>query len=91
MTASRRLRRDGLLWQEVAGQVVVLDAERSSYLAINAAGTLLWRAIADGCTTDDLVEVLVGRYGIDPEQAVADVGRFVDELTRRGLLDTSGV
>jgi hypothetical protein len=88
VSAPQRLRREGVLWQEVADQVVVLDAGRSHYLAVNATGAALWQALADGCTTDQLAEILVERYGIEKDQADADVNRFVADLDSRGLLES---
>lgn len=87
MTTRQRLRKDGVLWQEVANQVVVLDADRSSYLAVNSTGAVLWQALAEGCTTDQLAEILVERFGIESNRAAADVGRFVADLDRRTLLE----
>ncbi|HMC39636.1 MAG TPA: PqqD family protein [Acidimicrobiales bacterium] len=89
MTPSRRLRQEGVLWQEVASQIVVLDAGRSVYLAVNETGTLLWHALAQGCTTDRLAGILVEEFGIDPDQAAADVAWFVADLDQRGLLENS--
>lgn len=87
MTTRQRLRKDGVLWQEVANQVVVLDADRSSYLAVNSTGAVLWQALTEGCTTDQLAEILVERFGIESDRAAADVGRFVADLDRRSLLE----
>ena len=89
MPGSQRLRREALLWQQVGDQVVVLDADRSVYLAVNETGALIWQALADGCPTDQLTQILVERYGIDADRAAADVHRFVVDLDARGLLEST--
>jgi hypothetical protein len=82
-----RLRADQLTWREIAGEVVAADLERSTYLSTNEAGTLLWSALADGASPDDLAERLVAEYGIDRSRAEADVAAFLDSLRAQGLLE----
>ena len=81
-----KLRGSDLHWREVDGEVIALEARGSTYLAANGAGALLWRALADGSTREDLAETLVRAYGIDREQAATDADRFVDSLSAQGLL-----
>lgn len=81
-----RLRDTDLHWREIDGEIIALEARGSTYLAANGAGTLLWRALADGATTAALADELVRAYGIEPERAVADAEQFVARLTEQGLL-----
>ena len=81
-----RLQTQLLEWREVDGEVIALEQERSAYVAANRSGTLLWRALSDGCSEPDLAALLVAEYGIDADAARADVDAFLAELTRRGLL-----
>jgi hypothetical protein len=78
-----------LEWREVGGEVIALEQERAAYLSTNRSGTLLWRALAEGSTEPELTQLLVSEYGIDAATASADVGSFVADLRRRGLLETS--
>ena len=50
-----RLRDADLDWREVDREVVALDLRESRYLAINRAGQVLWAALAEGATRDDLM------------------------------------
>jgi hypothetical protein len=83
-----KLPRHLLEWREVEGEVIALEHERSAYLSANRSGTLLWRALAEGSTEPELTHLLVSEYGIDMATASADVGSFVADLRRRGLLET---
>jgi hypothetical protein len=67
-------------------EVVAVDVRTSTYLSTNGSGAVLWRALIEGATSEDLVTLLVDTYGIDPEDASADADRFVDEVASRGLL-----
>jgi Coenzyme PQQ synthesis protein D (PqqD) len=81
-----RLKDEDLHWREIDGEVIALEARGSTYLAANGAGTLLWRALAAGCTREELADELVRAYGIDRERAAVDADRFVDSLAAQGLL-----
>lgn len=81
-----RLRDADLHWREIDGEIVALEARRSTYVAANGAGTVLWRALAAGTTRDELADELVREFGIDRDRASADADRFVAELAAQGLL-----
>lgn len=76
-----------MAWRLVDGQVVILDLRDSIYLRTNAVGTLLWDRLQVECTLDDLTGMLVERFGIGRETAVADCRRFLTELAEHGLLE----
>ena len=67
-------------------ETIVLDLRESMYLATNAAGTALWRALEDGATRSQLVAVILGQFDVSEDQAALDVDAFLDDLRRRGLL-----
>jgi Coenzyme PQQ synthesis protein D (PqqD) len=82
-----RLRPEGLSWREIQGEVVAVDVSSSTYLSANDSGTLLWQALADGATRDELAALLVERFELEPEQAGEDVDAFVAQLRAQGLLE----
>jgi hypothetical protein len=82
-----RLRDTDLHWREIDGEVIALEARRSTYVAANGAGTVLWNAMVAGSTRERLADELVRVYGIERERAVADVDSFVAALAEQGLLD----
>jgi hypothetical protein len=81
-----KLRTTDLHWREIDGEVIALEARGSTYVAANGAGTLLWRALLEGSTREQLADELVRAYGIDRERAQADADRFVESLAAQGLL-----
>ena len=80
------LRPESLDWVDVEGEIVVLDSERSIYLAPNPSGAVLWRMLTEGATQEDLVAALVEAFGITSDRAEHDVEVFVDRLQDLGLL-----
>lgn len=81
-----KLRTEGLSWREVDGETVMLDLKSSTYLRANRTGTLLVKALAEGCERQDLVDTLSEAFGLSPEQAAHDVDAFVAELAEKGFL-----
>jgi Coenzyme PQQ synthesis protein D (PqqD) len=76
-------------WREVDGELIALERTEAVYLAGNPTATLLWRELAHGTTDVALSELLVETYGIPEETASADVARFVEALSSRGLLEAA--
>jgi Coenzyme PQQ synthesis protein D (PqqD) len=81
-----RLRTGDLEWREIDDEIVLLDGRQATYLSTNGSGTLLWRALADGATREQLVSLLVDAYAIDERRATADADEFVALLASKGLL-----
>lgn len=81
-----RLRGRELDWREIEGETVVLDVQRSLYLAVNAAGTLLWKRLADGATRAELIHCLMEAFSLDQQRAEADVDEFVALLRAHELV-----
>jgi hypothetical protein len=81
-----KLRSDALHWRQIENEVVAVDMKTAAYLGANPAGALLWEALADGATKDELAGLLVERFSIDESQASADVDAYLAQLDEAGLL-----
>jgi hypothetical protein len=81
-----RLRPDRLRWTEIDDEIVIVDADTSTYLAANSSAALLWRALAHGATEQELAATLADTYDLDPARAAADVAAFVADLRERRCL-----
>lgn len=82
-----RLRADRLHWLEADGEVVALDEQSLMYLNANPAGAVLWQALAQGTTRDQLVQGILDEFEVDEATARSDVDRFLADLHARGLLE----
>jgi hypothetical protein len=81
-----RIRTEGLSWQQLEDEVVLLDLESGSYLRLNHSAAVLWTALAEGADVTELSGRLEREFGLPPEQATADAQAFVAELLTSGLL-----
>lgn len=84
-----RLRGEDLTWQEIDGELVILDLARSSYLTTNGTGAFLAKLLVTEHSADELAAAMAAEYQITTEQAREDVDAFVAELTRLELLETA--
>lgn len=75
-----------MAWQNLDGEVVALDLGSAAYVMANRSGSHLWPLLAEGATEPQLCAELISRFPIEPEQARADVGAFVDQLRQLDLL-----
>ena len=75
-----------MAWQVVDGEMVLLDIEGRELLGLNEVGARVWD-LADGTRTiAEIASVVEREFEVGPEEAAADVERFVAELASRGAL-----
>jgi hypothetical protein len=86
---SRRLRiRPGAVeWRKFEEEVVAVDTRTTMYMAVNRSGSVLWPALLEGATREELIDRLVATYGVGREQAERDVDEFVKALDEQELLE----
>ena len=81
-----QIRTEGLVWQELDGDLVLMDLERSVYLTTNATGGVLAKLLTEERTREELADHLVEEFGIDRERALVDVDAFTAQLLEKKLL-----
>ncbi|MCM3660790.1 PqqD family protein [Georgenia satyanarayanai] len=81
-----QLRSEGITWQEIDDELVILDTARSVYLTTNVAGAHLAKLLTEERSVAELADALVAEYGIDRSTAVADASAFAADLAAKGLL-----
>lgn len=81
-----RLRTEDVTWQEIDGELVLLDLARSTYLTTNATGAYLAKLLLDETSEEELAASLQQHYSIEADAARSDVRDFLAELGRLQLL-----
>jgi hypothetical protein len=71
----------------IGGEMMIMSAVDSTFFTLNEVATVIWQS-ADGQTP--LGEIVSRRicaeFDITPQQAEADAGQFVAELSQHGVL-----
>ncbi len=77
---------DHVHYQDLHGEIVLLDSRSDAYLGLNHSAAIVWSALASGKTTAEAAEELVKTFGIAADVASRDVASLVADLEQRGLL-----
>jgi hypothetical protein len=82
--------RAALAWQEVAGELVVLDLDGMVLRGLNRSGGRAFQLMDGHRTLAEIAEALAARHGIAVGRALEDLVGFATGLLRRGLLEEVG-
>jgi hypothetical protein len=81
-----RARSGDVEWRRIDNEVVILDLRTQRYLSLNHSGARLWPLLVSGTTRHQLVDELVGVYGIGVSEAGDDVDFLLAQLAEADLL-----
>lgn len=86
-----KIKQDYVL-RQVADTWVVLPLGETSVdfhgmLSINESGAMLWKALEQGCTREQLAAVLTREYAVEQQQALEDVDEFIAKLSGIGCIE----
>ena len=79
-----------VLEAELGGEAVLLHLGTKRYFQLNTTGLVVWAAVRDGQSEDDVVHRLVADFGAPPDEARAELARLLGELEAQGLVAHSG-
>lgn len=81
------------IMREIVGETVLVpvgEAARDNndrLVIMTESGALLWRSLEEEKTREELVEILLNEYEVDPETASRDVDEFSEQMREAGLLE----
>ncbi|WP_028580041.1 PqqD family peptide modification chaperone [Desulfogranum japonicum] len=78
-----------VIYQELDGEMVLLDTKSGEYFGIDEIGSRIWALIEQGQTTKGIQSALLEEYDVDEETCSRHVGAFVNELQKAGLIEAN--
>ncbi len=85
-----RIKKPRVIHQTLDGEVVIINLETGNYYSLRGTGAEIWSAIERHADLEGILAAL-GRKNADAGDGPAGmVARFVEELQREGLIETSG-
>lgn len=75
-----------LVWREIQGELVGVDVETGAYHVFNPVGRMVWTALTEGRSLEEVRSDIVGRFGVDPERATRDIESFIIKLREKELI-----
>lgn len=68
------------------GDHLVLLSEELRYIGLDPTGQAVWQLLEQPRTIEELVDALVARFEVTPEQCRHDVVEFLADLERYGVV-----
>ena len=77
---------DGVLYQELEDEAVLLNMENQQYFGLNDVGARMWKSLMEAGTIAAAGDLLGETYGIEQTIIRADLEGLVRDLLNAGLL-----
>ena len=78
------------LFSEVGDDVVALHIDRGQCYGMEQVSSAVWKLLAEPRGVDAICAHLVDHYDVEPGDCRAEVGTFLAQLEREGLVETIG-
>ena len=75
-----------VLFQEVHGELVLLDMAGDAYFGLDATGARVWGLLGEGASVGVMVETLLGEYDVDRATLESDLEVLLKDLLSAGLI-----
>lgn len=80
------VRGSGLVWSDLDGETVLLDAEAGTYYTLNEVAASAWDKIDGRRGLGEIVELLLEEYDVDRATLQTDLKGLVADLEDKGLV-----
>lgn len=77
---------EGILFQELQGEAVLLNLNSGIYFGLDAVGTRMWQLIVEHEQLAPVVQSVVAEYDVSESQTTADLLALVARLQDQGLV-----
>ena len=81
--------KEDVIARTVGDETILLDLQSGTYFTLNRVGSVIWQALQDGPSIDELTADVVAGFEIDAPTARADVAEFLGEMATQGLLGSA--
>lgn len=88
ITEARAFRcKPDVLFQEVSGEIVLLDLKSERYFGLNKTGARIWQGLSKGRSTEEIVSGLADEFEAAKPQLQDDVHELLQSLVEAGLIE----
>ena len=75
-----------VLFQEVSGEMVLLDLASESYFGLDEIGARIWGLLGEDKNQGQILDVLLREYEVDRKTLEGDLAELLGELLEAGLI-----
>lgn len=85
-------RKADFMMENVGGEYLLVPLgaqvmDMNGIITLNDSGAYLWELLEEEHTADELAAALAERFNTTPEQALADVNTFLNQIGELGMLE----
>jgi hypothetical protein len=80
-------RRDGVVFNKLDDELVMMCIENGEYYGLDSVGTRIWELIEKKSTVENIVEILCNEYHVDPKQCNVETISFLHTLLEKKLIN----
>lgn len=80
---------EDVIYQELDGEMVLLDMKSGEYFGIDTIGSRIWVLLEQGKSPGQTQDILIQEYDVDPVTCSRNVQEFLLELKEAGLIEVS--
>lgn len=81
-----RIDPDQVIWNEVDGNVILLQFASGDFFVLNDVGSRIWKLLDEGKSLTEAVDILHGEYDVPRERLEQDVDEFMSAAANTGLI-----
>jgi hypothetical protein len=80
---------DDILYQNLQGELVLLNVHTGIYFGLDTVGARMWQLIHahQHAPLQDVLDALVGEYNVSPDQCAGDLLNLVARMEENRLLE----
>ena len=78
--------RDGVLFQQLQDEAVLLNLDSGQYFGLDPIGTRIWNLLAEGKALPEVTSMIVTEYEVDAVRCEADLLKLLGDLEEQGLV-----
>ena len=78
--------RDGVLFQQLQDEAVLLNLESGQYFGFDPVGTRIWSLLAEGKALPEVASAITAEYEVDAARCEADLLKLLGDLEEQGLV-----
>jgi len=75
-----------LVFQELDGEMVILDMKSGQYFGIDAIGSIIWHMLEQKIEPARIIEKLQEEYDVEAEVCSQQVLAFLDDLMKNNII-----
>ena len=77
-------------FQTIAGETIVMGSGARRVYLLNETATVVWQALREPCSADDLGRLLARTYDVEAASARSDARELLQGFLRQGLIEGVG-